>query len=133
MIEGDFEHWDALLVGVRDGDVCGVVVDMTAFECAQRNSVRLRCLDYTFSEEIARQMATNVRGRIGATYGLSVTGIAGPGGATERKPVGLVYLGVAGPSGTRVEECRFRGSRDHIREFSVQRSLALLWQEIGSL
>lgn len=85
------------------------------------------------SEEVARQMATNIRGRIGATCGLSITGIAGPGGATKTKPVGLVYLGVSTPLGTRVEECRFRGSRDHIREISVQRSLAILWQEIRAL
>lgn len=84
------------------------------------------------SEEVARQMATNVRARCGTTYGLSVTGIAGPGGATEAKPVGLVYLGISSPAGTRVEECRFRGSREHIREISVQRSLALLWQELRS-
>lgn len=82
------------------------------------------------SEEIACQMATNVRSRIGSTYGLSITGVAGPGGGSEAKPVGLVFLGISTPTGTRAEECRFRGSRDHIREISVQRSLALLWEVI---
>ena len=85
------------------------------------------------SEEVARQMATNVRSLIGASYGVSITGVAGPTGATDKKPVGLVFVGCAGPNGCNVEEHRFRGGREHIRELSVQRSLAILWREIRDL
>jgi nicotinamide-nucleotide amidase len=85
------------------------------------------------SEVVANQMATNVCSLLGSTYGISVTGIAGPGGGSVAKPVGLVYIGVATPSKTHVLENRFRGSREHIREISVQRALSVLYTEIRSL
>lgn len=49
------------------------------------------------SETVAKQMAQGVRSRLSTTWGLSITGIAGPGGGSETKPVGLVYIGLAGP------------------------------------
>ena len=55
----------------------------------------------------------------GADVAVSVTGIAGPGGGTPEKPVGLVYLGVAGPDGTSSRELHLRGDRDAIRNRSV--------------
>ena len=84
------------------------------------------------SEPVARQMSEGVRRALATTYGISITGLAGPGGETAEKPIGLVYVSVAGPNGTKVEENRFRGDRDHIRELSVHRALALLWGEIRS-
>jgi len=59
------------------------------------------------SDRVAEQMAAGVRSRLGTDWGLSVTGIAGPGGGTETKPVGLVYIGLAKPDGT-VEAREFR-------------------------
>ena len=61
------------------------------------------------------------------SVGLSVTGIAGPGGATATKPVGLVYIGLdAGPGGAITKECRFHGDRQVIKQRSSQAALDLL-------
>lgn len=78
------------------------------------------------SEPVARAMAEGARRALGSAWALSVTGIAGPGGGTADKPVGLVYIGCAGPDGTAVEEHRFRGSRDVIRQRTTVRALHLL-------
>jgi nicotinamide-nucleotide amidase len=67
------------------------------------------------SEQTAREMASGVRRQFQSTYGISLTGVAGPGGASEAKPVGLVFCGVAGPEGTQVFRLQLRGSRDQIR------------------
>jgi nicotinamide-nucleotide amidase len=72
------------------------------------------------SEVVAQQMAVGVRDRTGSTWGLSITGVAGPGGGTEEKPVGLVYIGIAGPEGSLGLPHRFgdRG-REWIRQVSA--------------
>lgn len=59
------------------------------------------------SEEVARAMAVGVRENAGSDWGLSVTGIAGPGGGSEEKPVGLVYIGLAYEGGCDVQQRRF--------------------------
>lgn len=77
------------------------------------------------SEPTARAMAAGVRERLGADVGISVTGIAGPTGATPTKPVGLVYVGVATPQKTVVRTDVWPGSRAEIRAASVQAALEL--------
>jgi nicotinamide-nucleotide amidase len=81
------------------------------------------------SAEVAQQMAMGVRSRLGTTWGLSITGIAGPDGGTESKPVGLVYIGLAGSDEpTEVVAHRFgaQRSREFIRWLSVCNALDLL-------
>jgi nicotinamide-nucleotide amidase len=78
------------------------------------------------SAEVAEALATGIRLRTGATLGLSVTGIAGPTGATEGKPVGLVYFAVSDAQGTDSIEKTFRGDRTRIREFAAQQALDLI-------
>jgi nicotinamide-nucleotide amidase len=78
------------------------------------------------SEPVARIMAEGVRARLAATYGLSVTGVAGPGGATPDKPVGLVFIGCAGPGETVVRRHEFPGDRPTVRAWSVVSALHLL-------
>ncbi len=78
------------------------------------------------SEAVALQMAAGVRTRLGASWGLSVTGIAGPSGGTEAKLVGLVYIGLAGPSGEVVcFQYRFGAmrSREQVRHLSARTAL----------
>ncbi|MFV2073572.1 MAG: CinA family nicotinamide mononucleotide deamidase-related protein [Thermoanaerobaculales bacterium] len=78
------------------------------------------------SEEVARAMATGVRERIGADWGAGITGIAGPAGGTEEKPVGLVHWAVAGPDGVSARHRVFPGDRAIIREWSSNAVLDLL-------
>lgn len=79
------------------------------------------------SAEIAGAMARGARAAAGADWALSVTGIAGPGGGTADKPVGLVYLGVAEPNGeARVIKYQFISDREGIRTQAVMAALELL-------
>lgn len=75
------------------------------------------------SEPCARAMAEGARLRSGADWAIAVTGIAGPGGGTPEKPVGLVYIAVAGPDGTGAKEYRFQGDRQQIRIRSAKTAL----------
>lgn len=80
------------------------------------------------SAEVAEQMAAGVRTQLGTHWGLSITGIAGPGGGSPEKPVGLVYIGIANGSETRHIECRFgrKKDRDWIRLMSRNTALDIL-------
>ncbi|RFC66298.1 CinA family protein [Fulvimarina endophytica] len=79
------------------------------------------------SEAVARQMAEGGRARAATTLCVSITGIAGPGGGTERKPVGLVHFACAGLSGTVHREERFGDlGRAVVRRRSVETALSML-------
>ena len=75
------------------------------------------------SEPVARQLATGIRDRAGTTYGVGITGIAGPGGATPTKPLGRVHLALAGPEGVTHREYTFRGTRDRVRTLAAVAAL----------
>jgi len=80
------------------------------------------------SEEVARAMALGAQSRSGADVGLALTGIAGPDGGTGPKPVGLVYIALAGAD--KPEECHryvFSGDRQLVTERAAHRALVLLW------
>ncbi|MEO8340932.1 MAG: competence/damage-inducible protein A [Nitrospirota bacterium] len=79
------------------------------------------------SNEVAAAMASGIRERANVSVGLSVTGIAGPGGGTEAKPVGLVYVGLDDGTGRPIaREFRFHGDRNAIKQRSSQAALDLL-------
>jgi len=78
------------------------------------------------SEKTAREMAKNGVFVTGADVCIAVTGIAGPGGGTEEKPVGLVYISCCYNDKTVVEEYHFKGERKKIREYAVVKALTLL-------
>jgi nicotinamide-nucleotide amidase len=78
------------------------------------------------STQVAEAMAKGIRQATGATLGLSVTGIAGPTGGTEEKPVGLVYISLTDGKKTETLERRFMGPRDRVREFATQQALDLV-------
>jgi nicotinamide-nucleotide amidase len=78
------------------------------------------------SNEVAAAMAEGIREKTGATLGLAITGVAGPGGGTADKPVGLVFLAISGESGTEVVERRFPGDRHRVQMFATQQGLDLV-------
>jgi PncC family amidohydrolase len=78
------------------------------------------------SGETAAALASGIRSWAGADYGLSITGIAGPGGATETKPVGLTFIGLATPSAIGVEHLRFTGNRSENKRAAAQSALDML-------
>jgi PncC family amidohydrolase len=78
------------------------------------------------SAQVARAMAEGARSRLGADVAVAVTGIAGPGGGTAAKPVGLTYVAVAGPGGAEVRRHQWTGDRDANKRASVLAALELL-------
>ena len=78
------------------------------------------------SEETAREMAQGLRARSGADVAVATTGIAGPGGGTKDKPVGLVYVACADRFGVVVERLNLRGSRERIRSTAALRALDMV-------
>jgi len=76
------------------------------------------------SEQTASEMAEGVKKLMNADIGIALTGIAGPGGGSEEKPVGLVYLGVSGKNGTFTKELRIRNNgRDYVRVSATKQAL----------
>jgi nicotinamide-nucleotide amidase len=84
------------------------------------------------SEPVAREMADGARRRSGATWAVSITGIAGPDGGTAEKPVGLVFIGLANPKATAVARRAFFGDRERIRRLAAQVALDGLRLALGN-
>lgn len=82
------------------------------------------------SSEVAIALAEGIRKRCAATIGIGITGVAGPAGGTEEKPVGLVFHAVASEQGTEVIERRFPGDRQRIRWFASQVALDMVRKKL---
>ena len=78
------------------------------------------------SEQVARAMAQGARRNAGTDYALAITGIAGPGGGTEQKPVGLVYIAVDNQDGTDTSRYVFSSDRSSVRVRAAQTALNIL-------
>lgn len=92
------------------------------------------------SDPVARQMAQRVRDRSETTWGLSVTGVAGPSGGTPAKPVGTVFVGVAyaaewgsGDSYAAVERHELDGDRETVKDAAATAALELLARHVADL
>lgn len=81
------------------------------------------------SSETAVQMAEGARSVLGADMAVSVTGIAGPGGGSDEKPVGLVWFAVSSAHGVRTEKAIFAGDRAKVRSQAVDHALGMLTVE----
>lgn len=89
--------------------------------------------DGAVSLACAQQMAEGLRAATGATYALATTGIAGPDGGTPEKPVGLVYVALAGPGRTEVRKLCLSGDRARIRTAATLHALDLLRRSLLGL
>jgi len=84
------------------------------------------------SEQVAIEMAEGVRTRTGATYGIATTGIAGPGGGSEEKPVGTVFIGLSSENDVaRSEKFFFPADRQTFKQLVAQRALDLLRKKLS--
>ena len=126
------------LVGSRLTAVAGASASFVGGVVAYSNQLKDRLLGVpaellaahgAVSREVAEAMARGACA-LGAECGLAVTGIAGPSGGTEAKPVGTVHLAVATPGGVRHAKHRFSGNRGMVREFATNFALDLLRREL---
>ena len=108
--------------------------------CTYHNSVKMNVLGVkeetlknfgAVSEQCADEMLKGVKKVTGAQAAVCTTGIAGPGGATKDKPVGLVYVGASYNKKTVIEKHVFQGERKQVIEQAKQRALELLFEIIG--
>lgn len=130
------------LLGMLITDTAGSSQYFLGGEIAYANEVKQRRLGVksgtiathgAVSEAVASEMAAGARAVFGASYALSLTGIAGPGGGTQQKPVGLVYIGLATPEGVRTREIRLgdQSPRGVIRQWAARTALNTLRMELG--
>ena len=123
------------LISARITDVAGASAYFLAGLVTYSNGAKERMLSVppdllgakgAVSPEVARAMARGVRAVAGADLGLSITGIAGPGGGTEAKPVGTVYMALSAGTDCLVRHYRLEGDRASVRRKAVGEALSLV-------
>lgn len=128
------------LIASRLTDISGSSAYVEGSVVSYSNAVKERLLNVSpqtlidhgaVSETTAREMALGARALFGVDYAVSVTGIAGPGGGSTQKPVGLTYIGVAWAGGVEVERHQWTGSRIENKQSSADAALRLLLKVLG--
>lgn len=119
--------------GSSDYFLGGIIAYQNEVKSSQLRIVPVVLKKYgAVSAKTAKALARNVRKILKSDYGLSITGIAGPSGGDERKPVGLVYIALAWGKVGKVKKFIFSGSRNSIRSLAARNALALLKKELLS-
>lgn len=127
------------MLGERLTDVAGSSSYVLGGVIAYDNRVKVRELDVpaalleahgAVSEPVALAMASHVRTRFGSDVGVGITGIAGPGGGTPAKPVGMVCVAVATPGRDQVRTFQFPGDREAVRRHATANALDMVRREM---
>ena len=121
------------------GDVSGVSAVLLESVVTYANEAKIRlgvpseaiAEHGAVSESVARAMASSIRARAGSSWGIAITGIAGPTGGTPNKPVGTVHIAVAGPDGLVHQSAVIPGSRKQVRMRAAGGALALLLRQLS--
>jgi PncC family amidohydrolase len=130
------------LIGSRLTDVAGSSLYFLGGVVAYSNDAKVKLLGVkqetlarhgAVSEQTAREMAEGVRKCFGTDVGLAISGIAGPGGATKEKPVGLMWLALCAKEGTRSRSIRLSGDRLQNKAGAAEEVLKLLEEYLDSL
>jgi len=137
----DRDETVATAESLTGGLVCATLVDAPGASAVVRGAIVAYAADVkaqmlgvddqqiassgTVDAEVARQMAEGIRLRLGATWGIATTGNAGPD-SSEGKPVGTVFIAVAGPAASSVRELALSGGRNEIRRSTTAAALSLL-------
>ncbi|MDI1241582.1 MAG: nicotinamide-nucleotide amidohydrolase family protein, partial [bacterium] len=130
------------LIGMRLTEISGSSRYFLEGAVVYANAAKIRALGVpektltdhgAVSAETAEAMAAGMRERSGTEHSISVTGIAGPDGGTEEKPVGTVFIGYAGAKGTRSMKFVFPGDRELVRWRASQAALDYLRRQILKL
>jgi len=106
---------------VYSNELKTAMADVPALLIAQHGAV---------SKEVAAALAEGIRRRSNSTFGVGVTGIAGPTGGTEEKPVGLVFHALADGTHTEVVERKFIGDRERVRRWAMRQALDLVRRKL---
>lgn len=124
---GLLAHWVTNVPGASAVFLGGIVAYSNA---AKRKFLGVRANTLArhgaVSRAVARAMAEGARAKFGADFALAVTGIAGPAGGTRAKPVGTVFIALAGARGTMVEDRFNPGGRERFKDLTVRQALELL-------
>lgn len=127
------------MLGARLTDAAGASDVFTGSVITYADAAKVALLDVpaevlaaegAVSGPVAEAMAVGARTRLAADVAIGITGIAGPGGGSEAKPVGTVWFGVASPAGVRSQRAQFPGTRAEVRQRAVQAALWLLREAI---
>ena len=136
LTSGTAESCTAGMIAARLGNVPGASATLLGGFIAYANDVKTAQVGVpaelierhgAVSAEVAQALAEGVRERLGCDVGIGVTGVAGPGGGSEDKPVGLVHIAVVGPHGlVETLERRFPGDREAVRTNTATAALHLV-------
>jgi len=121
----------AHIITSNSGSSAYFIGGVVAYQNAvKQNVLNVKALDLEMygavSETVAIQMASGVRVLLNTDYSLSTTGVAGPKGGSDEKPIGTVWIGISSMSGTYAQKFNFSGTRSEVIEKSTKKALQML-------